>query len=182
MKYINSKKFPFRPTQSIVRDCIFNSLYNKHLKNTNIKDVTFLDLFTGSGNISLEALERGAQHVTSVDLDINAINNLFNNNNTYSIYNKNIEIIKSDAINFLKRKDRSNIKYNTVFADPPYGFTNWNSILNLFPSHLCRTSIILLEMSSEDILNHVPKQYKLLDVKIFNITKIIFLQYKEDNM
>lgn len=174
----NNQKLSFRPTQSIVKECIFDALYNKYVKNLNISNIQFLDLFTGTGNISLEALKRGILNITSVDLDIDTIKNAINS----KIITKNAEIniVKSDVINFLSNhKNYDRRKYNIVFADPPYNFKNWHTILSLLLKCLSETSIIILEMSCTDTIESLPKYYKLLDVKAINTTKIIFLQYKE---
>jgi 16S rRNA (guanine966-N2)-methyltransferase len=54
---------PVRPTTDLAKEALFNILLNQ----VEFEDITVLDLFSGTGNISLEFASRGAAQVTSVD-------------------------------------------------------------------------------------------------------------------
>jgi len=58
-----------RPTTDRVREATFNALYSMAV----IEDATFVDLFAGSGALGLEAISRGAAHVTFVERDRHAL-------------------------------------------------------------------------------------------------------------
>ena len=72
---INNRDYSIRPTMDRAKEGLFNII------NSNIYDATFLDLFTGTGNMGIEALSRGAKHVTFVDSSRKSI----------EIANKNLE-------------------------------------------------------------------------------------------
>ena len=70
-----------RPTSDRVREAIFNSLHSAGL----VVDRTFVDLFAGSGGLGLEALSRGAAHVTFVDTNPAALEAINTNGVTLSL-------------------------------------------------------------------------------------------------
>jgi len=87
------RKFSFpdaqglRPTQGKVRETLFNWIqFEAHNK-------TYLDLFSGSGALSFEALSRGAKQVVSVEKDLKAFQSL----------EKNRKLLKSDKIHLFNQ-------------------------------------------------------------------------------
>lgn len=76
----------------------------------------YLDLFAGSGSLSLEALSRGANKVISIEKNYDAFKSLQKNIKLFE--SNNIEIINEDALNFLSSK--SNTCFDFVFLDPPF--------------------------------------------------------------
>lgn len=104
-----------RPTSDRVREAIFNLLTNSlHL---NLEGLRVLDLFAGTGALGLEALSRGAAHVTFVD-DGTAARTLLR---------RNIEILRAADTTDLIRRDATRLgpnpapPFNLIFLDPPYG-------------------------------------------------------------
>ena len=99
-----------RPTTDRVRESIFN------LIQTYIPDARVLDMFSGSGALSLEAVSRGAQDAVCVDLDKKSI----------EIIKKNIASLKfSDkctAVNMscFDYAENTDKKFDIIFLDPPY--------------------------------------------------------------
>ena len=63
------KKLPVRPTTDMAKEALFNILNN----NYYFEDLTILDLFSGTGNISFEFASRGANSVTAVDKNLSLI-------------------------------------------------------------------------------------------------------------
>lgn len=102
-----------RPTTDRVRESLFSVL--THL--AVIPDARVLDLFAGTGALGLEAVSRGAAHVSFVD-DGRAAQGLIR---------KNIALTKSGAQSDLIRRDATRLgvcpgaPYDLVFLDPPYG-------------------------------------------------------------
>lgn len=105
-------KFPFkeslRPTQDRIRETLFNWLMH------DIVGANCLDLFAGTGVLGLEALSRGARHVSSVDNDKDAISTL----------KKNAAAIAADQMTFIhasyKEALLSQAPFDIVFIDPPF--------------------------------------------------------------
>ena len=102
-----------RPTTDRVRESLFSVLTHTGA----IPGARVLDLFAGTGALGLEALSRGADHVTFVD-DGRASN---------SLIRKNIEICRAAEATRLIRRDvlklgeNPDAPFDLIFLDPPYG-------------------------------------------------------------
>ncbi|MDJ1009128.1 MAG: 16S rRNA (guanine(966)-N(2))-methyltransferase RsmD [Paracoccaceae bacterium] len=101
-----------RPTADRVRENLFNILANRGLP----EDATVLDLFAGTGALGLEALSRGAAHVTFVDTGAKA----------QALIRANIAKARAEADTRLLHRDATRLgpaerAATLVFLDPPYG-------------------------------------------------------------
>jgi len=105
-----------RPTTDRVRESIFNLLVNGGYGDP-ITDAMVLDLFAGTGALGLEALSRGAQHVTFVDDGIKA-RGLIRENIDLTGAHGDTAVFRRDAT---KLGERLGAPFNLVFLDPPYG-------------------------------------------------------------
>jgi len=106
------KNLPVRPTTDMAKEALFNILNNSYYFN----DITVLDLFSGTGNISFEFGSRGTESITAVDANFGCIKYI---NATSKELDLSINTIKSDVFKFL---DKWNSKFDVIFADPPYEF------------------------------------------------------------
>ncbi|MGC8588310.1 MAG: RsmD family RNA methyltransferase [Hydrogenobaculum sp.] len=116
----------YRPTSSMLKMALFNIL-------GDIEGLMFLELFAGSGTISLEAKNRGAKPVA---VDISSKN----------LKTKDIKFIKKDALAFLKTTKE---QFDIVFADPPYKFADYDKLLFLVKNVLSEGGLFILEHSSK---------------------------------
>jgi 16S rRNA (guanine966-N2)-methyltransferase len=135
--------FPSRPTTDYAKEGLFNVLENQ-LDLTNYQ---VLDLCSGTGNISLEFISRGASKVTCVDIHMNCVKFILKNAQALGIENK-IQTRKMDIISYVKStKD----KFDLVFADPPYAYSKYDElILNVFNSTILHSnSYFILEHSKQ---------------------------------
>ena len=112
-KIIAPKNLPVRPTTDMAKESLFNIINNLYYFN----DISVLDLFAGTGNISYEFASRGTEQITCVDQDFDCIKFI---NQTAEAFKMPIQTIKSDVFKFL---EKSPIQGNIIFADPPYNFT-----------------------------------------------------------
>lgn len=102
---------PVRPTTDIAKEALFNILQNQ----LEFDEISCLDLFCGTGNISLELASRGAIAVDSVDLHAKCV---YYVNDMVKKYNlENISTRRADVFKFIKSCKK---KYDFIFADPPY--------------------------------------------------------------
>lgn len=108
------KQLPVRPTTDIAKESLFNILNNHYY----FDEITVLDLFAGTGNISYEFASRGCESVTAVDADYGCIKFI---TTTAADFEMPIEVIKADVFKFLKQHRQS---YTLIFADPPYDFSD----------------------------------------------------------
>ena len=112
-KILAPKNLPVRPTTDMAKESLFNILNNHYY----FDEISVLDLFAGTGNISYEFASRGTEQITSVDQNFGCVKFI---NQTAEKFNMPIQTIKSDVFKFL---ENCNIKSDIIFADPPYDFT-----------------------------------------------------------
>lgn len=101
-----------RPTPDRVRETLFNWL--SHV----IVDAHCLDLFAGSGILSLEALSRGASQVLSIEKNAKAVSAMNDAAQLLSIESDKWNVILGDALTWLQQK--AALTFDVVFLDPPY--------------------------------------------------------------
>ena len=103
-----------RPSPDRVRETLFNWL------QPVIPGARCLDLFAGSGALGMEALSRGAQSVTLVDLDSRVIRSLQQNLDTLIAGDRpeRARVVQQNVLEFLQGPARP---VDVVFLDPPYG-------------------------------------------------------------
>lgn len=121
-----SRNFESRPTTDFAREALFNIL-NNHF---NFEKVTALDLFSGTGSISLELASRGCSDIDLVDINSKTVQFIRKISNDLSI--KGIHTVRMDVFRFLPVCKK---KYDIIFADPPYDLRNLKEIPNLILSH-----------------------------------------------
>ncbi len=102
-----------RPTLEMVREAVFDVL------GPRVEGARVLDLFAGSGAMGIEALSRGAEHVTWCDADARAIDALRENIDKMGVGRQGLvlQMTAKAALAYLTRKGRS---FDLVFLDPPY--------------------------------------------------------------
>ncbi|MDG5491462.1 RsmD family RNA methyltransferase [Psychroserpens sp. SPM9] len=106
------KKLPVRPTTDMAKESLFNILNNQYY----FDEISVLDLFAGTGNISYEFASRGTEQITAVDENYGCIKFI---NDTAESFEMNITTIKSDVFKFLEKTTQ---QHTLIFADPPYDF------------------------------------------------------------
>ena len=114
-----------RPTSDRLRETLFNILAPR------IEDARFLDLCSGSGAIGMEALSRGASHVTFLDRSRKACALIEENLDLLNIPEDQTDIHALSAENFVGRKHEKG--WDIVFYDPPYE-THYGLVLFEFGS------------------------------------------------
>lgn len=105
------KQLPVRPTTDFAKTALFNILANYF----DFEEVSVLDLFCGTGNISYEFGSRGCEHLLAVDENIQAIK--FVDETFRKLAMQGTRIIRSEVFRFLETCHET---YDIIFADPPY--------------------------------------------------------------
>lgn len=143
------KNLPVRPTTDLSKEALFNIL-NHHVHFTQL---SVLDLFAGTGNMSYEFSSRGAQDVLAVDAHYPCIQFI---KKTASEFDMPIIAYKSDVFKYL---DKSKQQFNFIFADPPYDFTplQFEQIVNkIFEKEILSTGgMLVVEHSDRTDLSHL---------------------------
>jgi 16S rRNA (guanine966-N2)-methyltransferase len=102
-----------RPTADQVRIALMDTLMPW------LPDAHFLDLFAGAGGVGLEALSRGATHVTFVERDARAVAALRDNVAALGVADA-VRVVRDDAAHALAGLVRQAERFGIVFLDPPY--------------------------------------------------------------
>jgi 16S rRNA (guanine966-N2)-methyltransferase len=111
-----------RPTSDRLRETLFNILAPR------IEGARFLDLCAGSGAVGIEALSRGAAHVTFVDRSRKMCGLIEANVDSLQIDEGEFEIVTTEAPEYLRRQSRKGDAFDIVFYDPPYA-TDYEGVL-----------------------------------------------------
>ena len=112
-----------RPTMDRVKESLFAMIQD------NIKESIVLDLFSGSGNLGIEALSEGAKEAYLVDKNIKACKIMKENITKIGI--KNANILNVDCKKALMYFKDNNIKFDVIFLDPPYNTNLIDKSINL---------------------------------------------------
>jgi 16S rRNA (guanine(966)-N(2))-methyltransferase RsmD len=113
-----------RPTSDRLRETLFNVLAPK------IEGARFLDLCAGTGAVGIEALSRGAAHVTFVDRSRKMCGVVESNLDLLEVAPADYEVVTVDAFDYLRRwQRRAKQPFDLVFFDPPYA-NDYDEVLN----------------------------------------------------
>ena len=116
------RTFKARPTTDFAKENIFNVL----VQYVDFEGATALDLFSGTGSISLELLSRGCSQVVSVELDRD--HHRFIQECVKKLGATNMIPIRGDVFRYLKSCKQ---QYDLIFADPPYALKELPQIPDL---------------------------------------------------
>lgn len=124
----------------------------------DISGLTVLDTFAGSGAVSFEAISRGAKHVTSIDIDTNAINVIKNSAKELNITDK-IKIIKANVSGW--SNNNPDKKFDIIICDPPFDQIKI-TLLQKLTMHLNKKGIFVV---------NIPGSLEPFDLKTLEIVK-----------
>jgi 16S rRNA (guanine966-N2)-methyltransferase len=141
-----------RPTGDRVRETLFNWLMH------DIRGADCLDLFAGSGMLSIEALSRGANHVTLIESNEAASSCISQNLSLLDADPNTFENIKSNAMNWLSQCDTS---FDLIFIDPPFESNLLPTVLELLAGRQIARKFVYLETPEELETSDFPDQWNL---------------------
>ena len=144
-----------RPTLDATKEAIFSSL------GGYIPGYIVLDLFGGSGALSLESLSRGAKHAYIVDNNIDAINIIKKNANSLKATD-DLTIIYGEYQKVLEKL--KNMKFDLVFLDP---ITN---------NMIAENGYIMAEYPKEDIINKTYDGYRVKLCRTYSSSEVLILE------
>ena len=163
-----------RPTLDRVKESLFNIIQNEII-NSN-----FLDVFSGSGAIGLEAASRGAKKVILCDKSKEAIN-IINKNIEKTHLKEKVELYNLDYELLLKTKIKE--KIDIVYIDPPYDSDFViKSLKNIIDKELVKDdSTIIIETDDEQRILDDLKEMKveITDKRKYGRAILIFLKIRK---
>ena len=160
-----------RPTLDRVKESLFNIIQNE------LQGVYFLDLFSGSGAIGLEALSRGAKKAILCDKSKDAYHIIEKNVNKTHL-SENAEIYHMDFKNLLQNKIKE--KMDIIFLDPPYQ-TDYaiEAVDMIYEKELLqKNGMIIIETDNQDkIVRQLEnRNYEINDIRKYGRAYLIFLK------
>lgn len=159
-----------RPTMDRVKESLFATIQDYLI------DSTVLDLFSGSGNLGIEALSQGASYAYLVDYNTKAAKTIKRNIETIGI--SNCEVINMDYLKALNYLSEKNVKLDLIFLDPPYQ-TNYieKSIESITKNNLlAENGLIICESDSLDKIVF-PEEYKIVKDKKYGDKWVVILKH-----
>lgn len=142
-----------RPTGDRIRETLFNWLA------PYVSGANCLDLFAGSGILGLEALSRGAQHCTAIELNPQAAKQL--QNNKQLLQASKLEIIEGNAMRFIG--EPASAKFDLVFLDPPFADNRIEQVCRQLEDHhwLACNAWIYCEQPADRAHFATPENWRL---------------------
>lgn len=151
------KGFDVRPTPDLVKQAIFNSL------GPRVQGVEVLELFGGSGALSLESFSRGAARAVIVEKSGRTARMIQQNFEALQLQPNQLELRAQDAFIAIAQMAGTQRKFDLIFADPPYGEKNIGKRSESFaqkllddanlPSLLAEEGLFVLGHSKRDTLD-----------------------------
>lgn len=143
------KKWPTRPTMDQAREALFNVLTNRiYFENQKV-----LDLFGGTGSVSLEFLSRGCPEVHYVDQFKGCVHFIGEMANKLNV-EQELHIFNRDVKRYLLQCQE---KYTLIFMDPPYEYPYYRNIVDLIYDRkiLEKEALLIVEHDARiDLSNH----------------------------
>lgn len=143
-----------RPTSDRARESLFNILNSMLLKQGRLwHDITFADVFAGTGAIGIEAYSRGAREVFCFENNANALSVLKENSRQLS----HIHLLG----NALTPPDHPSV--SVIFMDAPYGKGLWQQALSAFlrAGWIDERTLIVIE-TDKNLKETLPPEFRLL--------------------
>lgn len=164
-----------RPTTDRVKETLFNIL------QPYLEDCLFIDLFSGSGGIGIEALSRGARHAYFVD----------NNKEAFSCIKRNLEFTKTENRATIFRQDVCGAlalihekEADIIFMDPPYGEGYENKVLASLAdkAYVTENTLIVIEAGLlQDFSFSASLGYEIIREKTYKTNKHVFLKKGQES-
>ena len=162
-----------RPTTDRIKETLFNML------NRDIPGCRFLDLFSGSGSIGIEALSRGASKVYFVENNRKA-SDCIRENLAFTKLVENASVMDCDAITAIRKIEGKEV-FDIIFMDPPYNMNHEQEVLRALSSSDIidgYTSIIIEASLNTDFSYTDELGFEIIKEKTYKTNKHVFVRKK----
>ena len=160
-----------RPTLDRVRENLFNILQRR------IVGAVTLDLFAGSGALSLEAVSRGAEMAVMADRDRQA--NMVEKLNVKNLgFEANTRIIHAEWQQTIRTLSAEGMRFDMVFLDPPFVMQDLTEVTNALIPLLAEDAVVVVEHE----YNKTPvvsEAYECTDTRKYGYVGVSFYSLKE---
>jgi len=157
-----------RPSMDRMRQSLFSIL-------GDLEGVSFLDLFSGTGILGIEAASRGAEPVLLVEKDPRKKATILKN---ISFVESHIDLAITPVERFLKTNQRS---WDVVFLDPPFDFDGKGAVLDAAgaPPHLSPGGLVIMHLHTAEMLSTDRPGLELTDRREYGQSLLLFFRGKE---
>lgn len=153
----------FRPTMDFIREVIFSSL-GSYLDFQGSK---ILDLFSGSGAFTFEAISRGAKYSCLIEQNKTCCRFIKENSENFNVSDL-IEVHQSSVFDQIL----CDIKFDIIFADPPYDSIDFKKLINhLKANKLFSNSTYLVYEDSKDVIKNLTSDELLFKTLGLDVVK-----------
>lgn len=161
-----------RPTADRVKEALFNILPH------DLSGVRALDLFAGTGNLSLEALSRGAREACLVDQSQRAARMIRSNLKTFG-FAPSSKVLVMPVLRFIGLFARKGSKFDLIFVDPPYAKGWVERVLGAIAREglLEENGILVIEHSAREKVQERYNALELYDQRRYGDTLLSFFGY-----
>jgi len=158
-----------RPTRDMVREAVFNSLGDK------IKGASFLDIFSGTGSVGIEALSRGAGKAVFIEKERKAVA-VIKKNLQIADFKEDARLICDDFEKALKRLEKENKSFDIIYCDPPYASDYYSKCLGEIGAGkiFCAEGTLILEAFKKKKLPEKKGKLELTREKLYGDTRILY--------
>ncbi|MBT4160018.1 MAG: 16S rRNA (guanine(966)-N(2))-methyltransferase RsmD [Gammaproteobacteria bacterium] len=139
-----------RPTGDRIRETLFNWLMH------DIRDARCLDLYAGSGILSIEALSRDAAHVTLVETDGQTVDHL--KLSLEGLEAENYDLYRADADEWLSNSSDS---FDVIFLDPPFQSDVLIRVCETIARNNIARHFVYLESKTADVFDSLPENWQV---------------------
>ena len=163
-----------RPTTDRIKETLFNIIQN------DIYDCMFLDLFSGSGAIGIEALSRGAKKCFFVENNPKAFK-VIEENLEFTKLTENAEIIPRSVKSAINELEYNDEHFDIVFMDPPYDKSYEKNVLEQLKKSVIinNDTIIIVEASLDTNFDYLDSLgFTVYREKQYKTNKHLFLKKK----
>lgn len=164
-----------RPTTDRIKETLFNMI------GAELWDCCFLDLFSGSGAIGIEALSRGARWAVFVETNPKAVECIRENLKNTRLTEESM-VMNCDALTALRRLEGKGSVFDFVFMDPPYNKELERQVLEYLSASglIDGNTVMIVEASLETDFAYLEAMgYELIKEKIYKTNKHAFIKKKQ---
>ena len=160
-----------RPTTDRIKETLFNILQN------DIPGCIFMDLFSGSGAIGIEALSRGAELAVMIEKNPKAAACIRENLEHTRLADRAV-VMERDVLEGLRRLEGRNYRFDIIFMDPPYGQGLERQVLAYLAGSPMATAdtLVIIEAAREESFDWLAGSgWRLIRTKEYKTNKHVFV-------
>lgn len=162
-----------RPTADRVKEAVFSSIDDR------LYGSRFLDVFSGTGNIALEAVSRGAEEAVLLEKDADALK-IIQDNVTACRQDTRCTIMRGDSFASMNLLHRQGKQFDIIYVDPPYQGGLYEEVLkNIAEKNLlAQDGLILLECAKNTSLSMENSIFFIYKEKYYGDTCVLYVKKK----